>query len=103
MGTNKRYAAQIDRRMDARILERIAAEFPLQTLTPKERQVDTLPVTRDPQPKSCTAWVRFGPHPVQVEASVVVWNDVACGILFTVAEKELRCWVWSNAVTAARA
>jgi hypothetical protein len=86
--------------MDNRILQRLVDENPLQTLTPQERQEDTLPVTRDPQPKPCKAWVRFGPHATQVEAVVVVWNDVACGILFTVGEKELRCRVWANAVTA---
>lgn len=86
--------------MDDRILLRVASENSLQSLTPRERQEDTLPVTRDPQPKPCTAWVRFGPHAVQVKAVVVVWNDIACGIQFTVGEKELRCWVWANAVTA---
>ncbi|WP_249354044.1 hypothetical protein [Microbacterium sp. 2FI] len=86
--------------MDTRILQRIAAENPLQSLTPDERQESTLPVTRDPLPKACIAWVRFGPHAVRVEGVVVVWNDVACGIQFTVGEKELRCWVWANAVTA---
>ncbi|MET0296937.1 MAG: hypothetical protein ABW024_06020 [Microbacterium sp.] len=86
--------------MDERILQRIAEEFPLQSLTEKERQAESLPVTRDPQPKPCRAWVRFGPHSMQVEAKVVVWNDVACGIVFDIREKEMRCWVWANAVTS---
>lgn len=85
--------------MDQRIFQRIAEESPLQSLTVDERQESVLPVTRDPQPKSCRAWVRFGPHAMQVDAVVVVWNDVACGIRFTIGEKELRCWVWANAVT----
>ncbi|WP_457098510.1 hypothetical protein [Microbacterium sp. P5_E9] len=99
MGSSKRYAHHYDRLMDNRTLERIAAEGPLQTLTPKELRADSLPVTRDPLPKACKAWVRFGPRAVQVEAMVVVWNDLACGIQFQVGENELRCWVWSNAVT----
>jgi hypothetical protein len=49
MGTNKRYAEYYDRQMDARILQRIAADFPLQTLTDRELQASSLPVTRDPQ------------------------------------------------------
>lgn len=101
IGTNRRHAAHFDRLMDARILQRIAAENTLQTLTDRELRADTLPVTRDPQPKPCTAWVRFGPHAMHVDAVVVVWNDVACGIEFTVGEKQLRCWVWANAVTPA--
>jgi len=99
MGTNRRYAARIDRLMDDRILQRIASENPLQSLTDAELRKDTLPITRDPQPKKCKAWVRFGPHAMRVDAEVVVWNDLACGIRFTVGEKELRCWVWTNAVT----
>lgn len=99
IGTSKRYAQYYDRRMDDRILARIASEHPLQSLTPQERQADLLPVTRDPQPKACSVWVRFGPHSMRVEGKVVVWNDVACGIQFSVGDKELRCWVWANAVT----
>lgn len=87
--------------MDERILQRIVAEYPLQTLSEKERQVDELPVTRDPQPKACKAWVRFGPHPMLVDAVVVVWTDTACGVQFRVADEEHRCWVWANAVTPA--
>jgi hypothetical protein len=84
------------RRMIQSMTQRIADENPLQSLTRAERQEDTLPITRDPKP--CAAWVRFGPHAMRVDAVVVVWNDVACGILFTVGEEELRCWVWANTV-----
>lgn len=101
MGTSRRYAAKIDRQMDQKILQRIAEENPLQSLTAAERQEAVLPVTRDPQPKPCSAWVRFGPHSMRVDAVVVVWNDVACGIQFSIGEKEMRCWVWANAVTPA--
>ena len=85
--------------MDDRILQRLAADHALQSLTPQERQESLLPVTRDPQPKKCKAWVRFGPHATQVDAVVVVWNDLACGVRFMAGEKEMRCWVWANAVT----
>lgn len=101
MGTSVRYAAHFDRLMDERILQRIASEFPLQTLSEKERRSDELPVTRDPRPKACKAWVRFGPHPMLVDAVVVTWTDVACGVEFRVADKDHRCWVWANAVTPA--
>ena len=57
-------------------------------------------MTRGPRPKPCKAWVRFGPRASLVDAVVVVWNDLACGIQFTVGDKELRCWVWANAVSA---
>ncbi|MGC5172069.1 hypothetical protein ACLQ2Q_15590 [Microbacterium sp. DT81.1] len=35
-----------------------------------------------------------------MNAVVVVWNELACGIEFTVDEQQMRCWVWANAVTA---
>ncbi len=66
--------------MDDRIVQRIATENPLQTLTEAERRTDTLPTTNDPQPKRCTAGVRFGPHAMQVEGVVVKWNELACGV-----------------------
>jgi len=100
IGSNRRYSQHYDRLMDTRVLQRIGEELPLQSLTKEERQADVLPVTRDPQPKPCKAWVRFGPHAMHVDAVVVVWNDIACGIQFTVGDKEMRCWVWANAVTA---
>lgn len=68
--------------MDGKILQRIAEDYLLQSLTASERQEDTLPVTRDPNPKPCKAWVRFGPHSMLVAAVVVVQNDVACGVEF---------------------
>jgi len=101
MGTSRRYAQHFDRLMDQRILERIAAEYPLQSLTDKEIRRDELPMTRDPRPKPCRAWVRFGPHPMFVDAVVMTWNELACGIEFSVGGKSFRCWVWANAVTAA--
>jgi hypothetical protein len=100
VGTNRRYSHHYDRLMDDRIVHGLASQHPLQSLTSEERRADALPVTRDPQPKPCRAWVRFGPHSVQVTGVVVVWNDIACGIEFTVGDMSHRCWVWANAVDA---
>ena len=85
--------------MDDRIVQRIAAENPLQSLTDHERRTETLPTTIDPQPKRCSAWVRFGPHAMQIEGVVVKWNDLACGIQFKVGDRDMQCWVWANAVS----
>jgi hypothetical protein len=43
MGTNRRYAATVNRQIDARILQRIAEENPLQSLIRDERQEDIPP------------------------------------------------------------
>lgn len=100
MGTSRRYAASVDRRMDARILERIAAEAgPLQSLSPEELQLDSAPVTIDPQPKPARAWVRFGGTPALVDAEVCRWTADACAIRFLIGGKELKAWVWASAVT----
>lgn len=98
MSSNKRYSDFYDRLMDERILQRLAAEHPLQSLTDQELQRNTLPITRDPQPKPCFVWVRFGPHSVLVRGIVAVWNDLACGVEFSVGDRTCRCWVWANAV-----
>lgn len=98
MGTNKRYAEQVDQRMSDRILQRAAASGPLQTLTSTELQLDVLPVTTDPKPKVVSVWVRFGRVPVRVDAEACMWTARAVAIRFRVAGTECRCWVWSGAV-----
>ncbi|MDQ1206599.1 hypothetical protein [Microbacterium sp. SORGH_AS_0862] len=101
MGTNKRYADAIDRRVGERILERAAADGPLQHLTDAELELDRRPLTIDPQPKPAKAWVRFGSTPVLVDALVNRWTSRACGISFEVAGKQMRTWVWASAVSEA--
>lgn len=99
MGTNRRYADSISRQIDERILERhIVDAGPLQTLRPEELELDRRPLTIDPQPKPCRAWVRFGATPARVEARVHRWTDRAVGIEFVVAEQTYRCWLWASAV-----
>lgn len=101
IGTNKRYAAQIDKRMDERIMQSVTAEQPLQTLTDKELRLDIYPLTTSPQPLEVLAWVRFGPHAMQVRARAVRWTQKAVGIEFTVGDAEHRTWVWANAIDRA--
>ncbi|WP_353477385.1 hypothetical protein [Microbacterium wangruii] len=97
---NKRYAAAVDRRMDDRILERVATDAgPLQSLTPDELRLESEPVTVDPLPKPAKAWVRFGATPVLVDAEICRWTVDACGIRFRVGEREMKAWVWASAVT----
>ncbi|SDH10883.1 hypothetical protein [Microbacterium pygmaeum] len=98
MGTNRRYAASVDRQMDERALQRIAASGPLETLSRAEQARDVLPVTSDPRPRIVKAWVRFGATPVQVDAEACMWTAKAVGIRFTVSGTTHRCWVWVGAV-----
>lgn len=99
MGTNRRYADSIDRRVNERALEVIARDEQLQTLTPMELRLAEVPLTIDPKPhRRVRAWVRFGTIPVRVEAVAARWTPDAIGIVFQVGETEHRCWVWSGAV-----
>lgn len=102
MGTNRRYATQLDRKMDDRIVDQVAGSGPLQTLSKTELQLDRLPVTTDPQPKRVKAWVRFGPVPVQVDADACMWTTNAIAIRFHALGREHRCWVWAGAVDSDR-
>lgn len=99
MGTNRRYADAVDRRVNERALEVAARDAPLQSLTPMELRLDEVPLTIDPKPRrKVRAWVRFGNVPVRVDAVAARWTPDAVGIVFQVGEREHRCWVWSGAV-----
>lgn len=99
MGTNRRYADAVDRRMNEKALVTIARGAELQTLTPAELRLDDHPLTVDPRPRrKVKAWVRFGDVPVRVDALAARWTPDAVGIVFHVGEQEHRCWVWAGAV-----
>ncbi|MFL1999511.1 hypothetical protein [Microbacterium sp. A1-JK] len=98
MGTNRRYAHVVDKRMDDRILGQVARDGELQCLTAEELELTRLPLTIDPHPQPCRAWVRFGATAVQVDAKIDRWTPRAIGIRFMVMEREMRTWVWASAV-----
>jgi len=99
MGSNKRYASSSDAGMAAKILDRVAHDGPLQSLTPAELQLDRMPLTVDPRPhRHVQAWVRFGTTPVQVDAIACRWTSQAVGIEFEAGGRKHRCWVWAGAV-----
>jgi hypothetical protein len=102
LGTNRRYPHVVDRQVSERILQRLAEDAPLQTLTNAELQLDELPMTVDPKPKPVRAWVRFGDNATQVAAIALRWTPRAVGIQFDVAGKTMRAWVWASAVEAER-
>jgi hypothetical protein len=55
LGTNKRYAASIDRRMDARITESETQGHEAFSLTTAELELGTQPLTKTPIPKPVRA------------------------------------------------
>ncbi|MDJ1113803.1 hypothetical protein [Microbacterium dauci] len=99
MGSNRRYADAVDRRMDDRILQGIAGKGALQSLTVAELRLDERPLTVDPRPRrKVKAWVRFGDTPARVDAIAARWTPDAVGIVFAIDDVEHRCWVWVGAV-----
>jgi hypothetical protein len=70
LGTNKRYADSIDRRMGARVNETIMRGAEPESLTTAELALDSEPLTRTPVPRPVKAWVRYGNIPIQVDAVV---------------------------------
>lgn len=89
---------------DEKLIEHfVATKGPLQSLTPAEVELETLPLTIYPdavRPR-VKAWVRFGAQPVRVDAVIARANERAVGIEFTVSGKTYRCWVWASAVQLA--
>lgn len=98
MGSNRRYADQIDARMNARIVDVVQSSGPLQCLTDAELELDRMPFTRDPQPKPVKAWVRFGNVPVLVDAVACSWTPYAVAIRFEIDGAAHQTWVWTSAV-----
>lgn len=76
-----------------------AKHGPLQSLTDREMDVREQPMTTYPRPKAVSAWVRFGPESVRVDAKLMRSTPLAAGIEFRAGEQTFRCWVWGNAVT----
>ena len=98
MGTNRRYAESIDRGINERILDGIAREGKLESLTKVELELDSRTVTTDPKPAKVRAWVRFGSTPVIVDAEACMWTEHAVAIRCRADKREWRCWVWRGAV-----
>ena len=92
--------AATEKRMHDQAIVAAAKHGPLQSLTEREREASTQPVTIYPwdAQRRVRAWVRFGPEPVWVDARIVRSTELAAGIEFKAAGQTYRCWVWGNAV-----
>jgi hypothetical protein len=103
VGSNRRYAASVDRAMDARIVARMMSEHAPDSLTDAELELDEQPITRTPRPERVTAWVRYGGTPVRVDGEAVAWTAAAVAVRWrTPGDQEHRAWVWASAVSRAR-
>jgi len=99
VGTSKRYAAAFDRRAEERFAEQTMLEHQPVTLRDKELELDSEPLTRSPQPRPISAWVRYGDVAIKVDGWAVAWTDHAVAIRWTTpSADEHRAWVWASAV-----
>ena len=103
MGTSKRYAEQVDRRMGERADEAATRGISPTSLTDAELELDSLPLTKTPKPHEVRAWVRYGAVAVKVSARAVAWTPRAVAIEWKRPSGEVqRAWVWASAVEAAQ-
>ena len=102
MGTSKRYAEQVDRRMDNRVGEKIMRSAQPLSLSSVELQLDVYTLTRTPRPELVLAWVRYPAAALQVQALAVAWTPRAVAIKWPGPDDtQYRAWVWASAVDRA--
>ncbi|MFS0852311.1 hypothetical protein [Microbacterium sp. 179-I 3D4 NHS] len=102
MGTSTRLAPLYDMYAEHQAIRRALHAGPLQSLSARELALDRHPLTVYPRPqRRVQAWVRFGPEPVRVDATLMRSTPTAAGIEFRAGEQTFRCWVWGNAVEMA--
>jgi hypothetical protein len=98
MGTNRRYADQIDAQMNRRITEMMLKPKPV-TLTEAELDVENDPITEAEQPVKVRAWVRYPETVARMEGKAVAWTSRAVKLQWESADHEMReAWVWASAV-----
>lgn len=100
MGTNKRYADDVDRRMRERLQRRDPQPFP-SGLTREAVDPDHDPIRRPDVPLPIKAWVNMvlPETPVQVEALATGWNNRAVEVTWTDEHGTAQvAWVWASAV-----
>ena len=98
MGTSKRYADSIDARMGVQADLSIMRDSEPESLTAKELELKTEPVTRTPQPMPVTAWVRYKGIGIRVKGRAVAWTAKALAVERDAPAGPHRAWVWASAV-----
>lgn len=99
MGTSKRLAPYYDMQSQHQAILSAARSGPLQSLSDRELALSEHPLTIYPRPlQPVTAWVRFGPVAIRVDAKLARSTPLAAGIEFRAGDQTFRCWVWGNAV-----
>ena len=99
MGTNKRYADAIDKRMSANTDAIIMRDRQPASLTKQELELERLPLTRTPVAIAAWAWVHYDTIALRLRVEIVAWTPRACAVRWTTPSgREDRAWVWASAV-----
>jgi hypothetical protein len=98
VGTSKRYADSIDARMGEKADQSVMRDGRPETLTAKELELTTEPVTRTPRPVPVSAWVRYGSIGIRVTGRAVAWTAKAVAVEWDAPTGLHRAWIWSSAV-----
>ena len=69
-----------------------------ESLTSKELELATEPVTRTPVPTPVTAWVRYGKIGIKIEGRMVAWTSRAAAVEWETPQGPHRAWVWASAI-----
>ena len=98
MSSSKRYAAQIDERMADRADQTVMRDGTPESLTSRELELKTEPLTRTPEPLPVYAWVRYGAIGIRVKGRAVAWTAKAVAVEWDAPAGPHRAWVWASAV-----
>jgi len=99
VGSSKRYADSIDRRIGVHADLSIMRGGEPESLTSRELELATEPVTRTPKPMPVVAWVRYKGIGIRVKGRAVAWTAKAVAIEWDgPGEEKHRAWVWASAV-----
>jgi hypothetical protein len=102
VGTAKRYAHVVDRRMSDSIGRRVMESGTPLSLGNEELALDRVPLTRTPKPLKVRVWVRYPAGPLQVDAEAVAWTARAVAVRWKCGDVVHRAWVWASAVEGDR-
>jgi len=98
VGTNRRYAKQVDQRLAVRAQQVASAPRPV-GLSPVEVDLASNPARSANAPVAVRAWVHFSPSPARLEGVAIEWTDTAVHVeVADEAGRRHRLWVWASAV-----
>jgi hypothetical protein len=98
LGTNKRYAEAIDRRMSDRASEVVMRDAKPEGLKTSELELDKYTLSIPPHPVPVEAWVRYGGVPLRIKGEAVKWTEKVVAVQWDTPFGQHKAWLWRSAV-----